>query len=146
MILRTENRQILRVNRRANSREQIDTDFLPVGMDVLNHVQKTRERSRVPERATVLIAVAAPARIEVDVTEAMSFEAGPAHRIRLRENILLIHHSTGGHNRLLAVRAPAQVWPLADVVYLRKAALRCSHKSAQQENPKGNEPVILEPK
>ncbi len=68
IILRTENRQILRVNRRANSGEQIDTDFLPVGMDVLNHVQEMRERSRVPERATVLISTAAPARIKVDVT------------------------------------------------------------------------------
>jgi hypothetical protein len=45
-------------------------------MDVLNHVQKVRERSRIPKRATVRIAVAAPARIEVDVTEAMSFEPG----------------------------------------------------------------------
>jgi type II secretory pathway component PulM len=75
VVWRTENRQILRVNRCANSGEQIDTDFLPVGMDVLNHLQKMRERSRVPERATVLVAVAAPTRIEVNVTETMSFQA-----------------------------------------------------------------------
>jgi hypothetical protein len=84
LILRTENRQILRVDRRANSGEQVETDFLPVGMDVLNHVQKVRERSRIPKRATVRIAVAIDERVSMAMAMAMigfqTCHLGPAAR------------------------------------------------------------------
>src|SRR5882762_540916 len=96
-----------------------------------------RERSHVPERATVLIAVAAPARIEVDVTETMSLQAGGAHRIGLRENILLIHHHAGGYNRLLAEGAPAKIGPSAYPIYLSKGSYG-SEREGQHGNGDGN--------
>src|SRR5260370_36305609 len=75
VVLGAEDRQIGCINGRAQSGQKIDSDLLTVGMNMLNHIQKMRKCSRVPERSTVLIAVAAPTRIEADITKAMSFDA-----------------------------------------------------------------------
>jgi hypothetical protein len=102
-------------------------------MDVLNHLQKVRELSRIPERASVAIGVAVPSRVEVDVLEAMRREAGGAHGIGLRENILLIHHAAGGNDGLLAVGAPALEGTLAQAVDLRQ----CCRSQGEERSGNG---------
>src|SRR5258707_9493276 len=92
-----------------------------------------REGSRVPERPPILIAVATPPGVEVDVLEAMSSQAGRAHRIGLRQNILLIHYRAGGYNRLLAECAPAKIWPFAYAICLSDG-IYCSERQGQDDD------------
>src|SRR5712672_3114365 len=92
-----------------------------------------RERSSVPKRAPIWIVVATPARVEIDVAEAMSFQARGAHRVRLRENILLIHHRAGGYDCFLAEGAPAKIRLLTDVIDLCMCA--CLQKNCGCDKP-----------
>src|ERR1700728_355528 len=87
----------------------------------------------VPECASIRIVVPAPARIEVDVLEAVSPQTGRAHCIRLRENILLIHHRAGGHDGLLAVSAPAKIRFCAQAIHLSNGTFGSERESQQKD-------------
>src|ERR1700733_3132872 len=92
-----------------------------------------RERGCIPERAPILIVAATPASVEVDVLEAVSFETGRVHRIRLGEDVLLIHDGAGGYDRLLAVGAPAKIGFCAQAIYLRDDFYGCEREDEDGE-------------
>ena len=86
-----------------------------------------------PAELIVRAVAGGPAGIKVDVDKTMVGKAAFLHRVRLRGDVLLIHHRAGGDDGLLAESAPAEIGALAYAVELSGGGNGQSEQSGESQ-------------
>ncbi len=142
MVLRSQNRRVRDDCGFLDARYPVDAGFLIILMNVVDQGRNVRESRSVRDRPAVRIEATLPARVDIDVVEAMRLKPGGGQGIGLRGDIGLGQKT--GVDGLLAEGAPAEIGSFADSIHLRGCIQRRDQQAG--DGQEGQEQRLVRPR